>query len=127
MASYSHDYVNYLLFFGFRDSAARIVRRISCFIEASSLRVGTRFNCSFRAFSSGVFTVTLLDITSAFDSGDRCRELLERLRWPNGPECSRCHTHELARLSAKLFYCKECDYQFTVTSGTIFHDSHLPL
>ncbi len=24
-------------------------------------------------------------------------------------------------------YCKECDYQFSVTAGTIFHDSHLPL
>jgi transposase-like protein len=27
----------------------------------------------------------------------------------------------------KLLYCKRCDYQFSVTSGTIFHDSHLPL
>jgi transposase-like protein len=91
------------------------------------LRVGTRFSCSFRAFSSGVFTVTLLDITSAFDSDDRCRELLERLRWPVGPECPRCRTRKLARLTAKLLYCKECDYQFSVTAGTIFHDSHLPL
>ena len=71
--------------------------------------------------------MTLLDITTAFDSDDRCRELLERLRWPLGPECPRCHTRELARLSAKLIYCKDCDYQFTVTAGTIFHDSHLPL
>ena len=27
----------------------------------------------------------------------------------------------------QLFYCKGCDYQFSVTSGTIFNDSHLPL
>jgi transposase-like protein len=27
----------------------------------------------------------------------------------------------------ELFYCKDCDYQFTVTAGTIFNDSHLPL
>jgi transposase-like protein len=27
----------------------------------------------------------------------------------------------------QLFYCKECDYQFTVTAGTIFNDSHLAL
>ena len=71
--------------------------------------------------------MTLLDITSAFDSDDRCRELLERLRWPLGPECIRCRTHEVARLSSKLLYCKACDYQFSVTAGTIFHDSHLPL
>jgi transposase-like protein len=71
--------------------------------------------------------MTLLDITAAFDSDDRCRELLERLRWPLGPECPRCKTRELARLTAKLLYCKDCDYQFSVTAGTIFHDSHLPL
>jgi len=71
--------------------------------------------------------MTLLDITAAFDSDDRCRELLERLRWPLGPECPRCKTRTLARLTAKLLYCKDCDYQFSVTAGTIFHDSHLPL
>ena len=71
--------------------------------------------------------MTLLDIMATFDSDDRCRELLERLRWPLGPECLRCHTRELARLDRKLFYCKACDYQFSVTAGTIFHDSHLPL
>jgi orotate phosphoribosyltransferase-like protein len=27
----------------------------------------------------------------------------------------------------QLFYCKSCDYQFTVTASTIFNDSHLPL
>ncbi|HEY5175808.1 MAG TPA: IS1595 family transposase [Terriglobales bacterium] len=71
--------------------------------------------------------MTLLDIVANFDSDDRCRELLERLRWPLGPECPRCQTRELARLTAKLLYCRECDYQFSVTAGTIFHDSHLPL
>jgi hypothetical protein len=25
--------------------------------------------------------------------------------------------------SAKIFYCKDCDYQFTVPANTIFHDS----
>jgi transposase-like protein len=27
----------------------------------------------------------------------------------------------------QLFYCKDCDYQFSVTSCTVFNDSHLPL
>jgi transposase-like protein len=27
----------------------------------------------------------------------------------------------------KLLWCKECEYQFTVTANTIFHDSHMPL
>ena len=73
--------------------------------------------------------MTLIDLCQMFSDDERCRELLERLRWPHGPECIRCKSKSVVRLTtnAKLFYCKECDYQFTVTSNTIFHDSHLPL
>jgi transposase-like protein len=71
--------------------------------------------------------MTIIDVQNLFSTDEKCRELLERLRWPNGPECPRCKTQKLARLSEKLLYCKECDYQFSVTAGTIFHDSHLPL
>lgn len=72
--------------------------------------------------------MTLLDINSLFDTDEKCREMLVRLRWPHGVECPRCHTKAVELATAKqLFYCKECDYQFTVTAGTIFNDSHLPL
>lgn len=73
--------------------------------------------------------MNLIDLCTAFSSDERCRELLERLRWPNGPECPRCHSTAIVRLvtSDKLLWCKECEYQFTVTANTIFHDSHLPL
>lgn len=71
--------------------------------------------------------MNLLEITKRFPSDDRCREFLERLRWPNGPQCPRCKGSELVRLSAKLLWCDKCDYQFGVTVGTVFHDSHLPL
>jgi transposase-like protein len=101
--------------------------RKSRFIDASNLRVGTLRSASFFSFSVGVLTMTLPDVVELFGTDDKCRELLERLRWPGDPECPRCHTTALARLDARLLYCKECDYQFTVTAGTIFHDSHLPL
>jgi transposase-like protein len=71
--------------------------------------------------------MTIIDVQNLFSTDEKCRELLERLRWPNGPECPRCKTQQLARLTEKLLYCKDCDYQFSVTAGTIFHDSHLPL
>jgi transposase-like protein len=72
--------------------------------------------------------VTIIDLCTTFSNDDLCRELLERLRWPNKPECPRCKG-PVARLanSQKILYCKDCDYQFTVTAGSIFHDSHLPL
>lgn len=72
--------------------------------------------------------MTIIELFEAFSSDDRCRELLERLRWPNGPECPRCFGR-VVRLAdrPRLLYCKDCDYQFSVTAGSIFHDSHLPL
>jgi transposase-like protein len=72
--------------------------------------------------------MTLVDVINLFDTDDKCRELLVRLRWPNGVECLRCKGPVAELATAKqLFYCKECDYQFTVTASTIFNDSHLPL
>jgi transposase-like protein len=72
--------------------------------------------------------MTLVDVINLFDTDEKCRELLVRLRWPNGVECLRCHGPVVELATAKqLFYCKSCDYQFTVTASTIFNDSHLPL
>jgi transposase-like protein len=72
--------------------------------------------------------MTLLDVHEMFSSDAKCRELLKRLRWPDGPECPRCKAKAVPLETTKdLLYCKDCDYQFTVMSGTIFHDSHLPL
>ena len=72
--------------------------------------------------------MNLLEITKTYSTDERCRELLTRLRWPNKPECLRCHGPVVELETEKhLFYCKDCDYQFSVTSGTVFNDSHLPL
>jgi transposase-like protein len=72
--------------------------------------------------------VTLVDVINLFDTDEKCREILVRLRWPAGVECPRCKMPAVELATAKqLFYCKGCDYQFTVTASTIFNDSHLPL
>lgn len=73
--------------------------------------------------------MTIVDLCQTFSTDERCRELLERLRWPDGAECLRCKGSGVVRLTTneKVFWCAECDYQFTVTANTIFHDSHLPL
>ena len=72
--------------------------------------------------------MNLIDINAAFPSDEKCREFLTRLRWPEGPRCPRCKADAVELETDKqLFYCKPCDYQFTVTAGTIFNDSHLPL
>jgi transposase-like protein len=96
---------------------------------ANSFRVGTCRSAAFLSFSDGVSTMTLPDVVELFPTDDKCRDLLERLRWPMGAECPRCKTRDVVRLetNVKLLWCRDCEYQFTVTAGTIFNDSHLPL
>lgn len=72
--------------------------------------------------------MTLPDVNELYGTDERCRELLARLRWPIGIECPRCKDTHVSTLKAYARYeCAACEYQFTATSGTIFHDSHLPL
>lgn len=73
-------------------------------------------------------SMNLADVMTRFSTDERCRELLARLRWPDGVRCLRCKERAVElETERELFYCKTCDYQFTVTAGTIFNDSHLPL
>lgn len=72
--------------------------------------------------------MNLIDVHVMFPTDEKCRELLVRLRWPNGPECPRCKAPAIELETDKqLFYCKDCDYQFSVKAGTVFNDSHLSL
>lgn len=72
--------------------------------------------------------MTLPEVNTLYSTNERCRELLTRLRWPAGIECPRCKDTRVSTLKDYgRFECSICEYQFTVTAGTIFHDSHLPL
>lgn len=79
---------------------------------------------------------------------DEARIALERIRWPSGPICPKCGTTtppykgatkpSVRRATGKLptrvtparqglYCCRDCCRQFTVTVGTIFEDSRIPL
>lgn len=71
---------------------------------------------------------TMMHLMEKFHSDDKCRAALEKLRWPNGVECPRCKGRKHSPVGDREVYdCRSCGYQFSVTSGTIFHDTHLPL
>jgi transposase-like protein len=70
----------------------------------------------------------LIDLFEKFGNDEKCRIYLERLRWPEGVKCIRCQSDKISRIYKRnQFHCDSCQYQFSVTAGTIFHDSHLPL
>ena len=60
---------------------------------------------------------------------------LERIRWPNGIKCVRCTKEHVRQLHCKgkngrprhLYWCSDCGYEFSITVGTMFQGSHLPL
>jgi transposase-like protein len=67
-----------------------------------------------------------------FQDSFAAADYLESLRWPNGPVCPHCGESErepyrLKSNTRKLWKCAACRKQFTVTVGTIFEGSHIPL
>ncbi len=65
---------------------------------------------------------------ASFGTEDQCRAVLARLRWPNGFECGSCgHRGHCILAGRRLYQCNRCKKQVSVTSGTIFHSTKLPL
>lgn len=68
-----------------------------------------------------------------FTDADKAREALEAVRWPNGPRCPHCGSVEkIGAVQGKshrpgLYYCGACTGHFTVTVGTVFERSKIPL
>ena len=63
-----------------------------------------------------------------FGNEHDCRRLLADIRWPDGFSCPRCHSREASYIaSRKKYQCAQCRYQVSITSGTLFHSTNLPL
>ena len=72
--------------------------------------------------------INLISLIDRFHDEGKCRSYLEGLRWPDGLECPRCGGKTISRIKKRhQLDCDSCRYRFSVTAGTIFHDSHLPL
>jgi len=72
--------------------------------------------------------MNLIQLVQQFSDEKKCRAYLEALRWPDGVKCPRCQSGKVYRvLDRDQFDCDSCRYQFSVTAGTIFNDTHLPL
>jgi len=84
--------------------------------------------------------LNLVALAQHFSDEDKAREFLEKLRWPDGPVCPHCGVVDNAyrlepttkskkdtHVRKGVWKCGGCREQFTVTVGTIFADSHIPL
>lgn len=72
--------------------------------------------------------INLLDVVRRFGSEDTCRDYLIRLRWPHGVTCPLCESKSVSKITTRVqLDCNVCRYRFSVTNGTLFDNTKLPL
>lgn len=75
--------------------------------------------------------MNLAELASIVADEAKAFEMIERLRWPNGPFCPHCgatdRIYDLRKTRLGLRKCGHCRKQFTVRVGSVFEDSPIPL
>ncbi len=72
--------------------------------------------------------INLISLVEKYSNEDACHTYLEELRWPDGIACPRCGSKSISRVQKyHALDCNSCRCRFSVTAGTIFQDTHLPL
>jgi transposase-like protein len=67
-----------------------------------------------------------MELEAKFATEEACRIYLAQLRWPYGFRCPRCRAEKAWRVRER-WECAECGRQTSVTAGTIFQDTRVPL
>src|SRR3972149_6010843 len=69
----------------------------------------------------------LIEFDARFSGEEGCRQYLRELRWPGGFVCPKCQNDEAWTTKRNLLVCAQCQYQASLTAGTIFQDTRKPL
>jgi len=70
---------------------------------------------------------TIIAFRERFATEQACKDYLAALRWPHGFICPQCDQKRAWEMRRGLYWCRNCDYQASVTAGTLFQDTHKPL
>ena len=77
--------------------------------------------------------ISLVDAVNKFGDDIQAEEWFVSLRWPDDIQCVDCDSYNIhtrrpyARRKTTQYHCNACKKDFTVKTGTIMHDSRLPL
>lgn len=72
--------------------------------------------------------ISLIEWQQRFGTEEACIDTLFRVRWPDGFICPECGTKKYSYINPRHVYqCSNCHHQTSITSGTIFHSTNLPL
>jgi transposase-like protein len=77
-------------------------------------------------------SLNLGNLDARFTDPEAAAIYFESIRWPNGVVCPKCgeaerEPYRLKNQTRRLYKCRACRKQSTVTVGTIFESSHVPL
>lgn len=67
------------------------------------------------------------DLRAWFSTDEACRAYLDWLRWPDGFRCPHCEASSAGDSGEGVYRCHGCRRRVSVTSGTIFHKTRVPL
>lgn len=74
------------------------------------------------------FPRSLSEFQAWFGRDEACLRYLIDSRWPDGYLCPRCGHREAYDLTSRaVLKCRKCDYQASVTAGTVLQGTRLPL
>ena len=73
------------------------------------------------------FPKTILEFEKRFSTDKACGIYLEKVRWPEGFKCPGCGKKKAWPTKRGTYFCQHCHRQSSVTAGTIFHRTKLPL
>jgi len=69
-----------------------------------------------------------VEVFKRFPTQEDCVSYLEQVRWGDAPKCPYCGSDNSTPLpNEKRHHCNNCNTSYSVTVGTIFHRTHLPL
>lgn len=72
--------------------------------------------------------VSLTDFMKQYGTESQCAEALFHARWPSGFQCPGCGGHRHSTIKSRnLYQCTTCHRQTSLTSGTLFEQTKLPL
>ena len=74
--------------------------------------------------------ISLIEIVKKFDTEEKAEAWFIEQRWPDGPVCPDCGSNDVAPRPTRKpqpFRCRTCRKDFSVTTGTLLHRTHLPL
>ena len=73
------------------------------------------------------YPVTVIDFQDMFPTDEACYGYLQILRWPDGFVCPRCSHKDAWKMKKRVYRCKDCREDISVTSGTIFQGTRTSL